>query len=205
MQARVASLAAINATGRLKMLKDMLIPAIGALAMAGAMAQTPSPSPPAAAGAATDSASFIPAQSQDQWVFSRFKGTEVIGPDDAHIGNVNDVLVERSGKIAGLVVGVGGFLGIGEKSVAIDMSAFQVVPADTGGTSSTIGAGGAGGPGGGVAAVTSGNDATAVKLKVSWTKDELKSAPDFQYYRAPPRANPAASPGPGGTPTGAAR
>jgi sporulation protein YlmC with PRC-barrel domain len=184
------------------MLKEILISgAISALAVAGAMAQSPSASPSAPTGAATDSASFIPAQSLDQWVFSKFKGTEVIGPDDAHIGNVNDILFERNGKIAGLVVGVGGFLGIGEKSVAIDMSAFQLVPADTGGTSNTIGSGGAGGPGGGVAAVTSGNDATAVKLKVSWTKDELKSAPDFQYYRAPPRPTTA----PGGTPTGTAR
>jgi len=185
------------------MLKDIImISAIGALAVAGAMAQSPSSSPPpAAATVAGDSASFIPAQNQDQWVFSKFKGTEVIGPDDAHIGNVNDILFERDGRIAGLVVGVGGFLGIGEKSVAIDMSAFQAVPVDTGGSSNTIGAGGAGGPGGGVAAVTGATDATAVKLKVSWTKDELKSAPDFQYFKSPPRQ----TSNPGAAPTGATR
>jgi len=176
------------------MLKEILISgAISALAVAGAIAQSPSPSPSAATGAAADSASFIPAQSLDQWVFSKFKGTDVIGPDDAHIGNVNDILFERNGKIAGLVVGVGGFLGIGEKSVAIDMSAFQAVPADTG---STTGAGGGG------AAMSSNNDPTAAKLKVSWTKDQLKNAPDFQYYKPPARTS---APGPGGSPTGMAR
>ena len=69
---------------------------------------------------------------------------------------------------------VGGFLGIGEKSVAIDMSAFNPVPASTG---STTGAGAA-----------SSEDPTNVKLKVTWTKDQLKNAPDFQYYKPPARA-----------------
>jgi hypothetical protein len=31
--------------------------------------------------------------------------------------------------------------------------------------------------------VSSSNDPTNVKLKVSWTKDQLKDAPDFQYYK----------------------
>ena len=62
----------------------------------------------------------------------------MLGPDNAQVGDVNDMLFDKNGKILGLIVGVGGFLGIGEKSVAIDMSAFQTVPADTG----TVGAGG---------------------------------------------------------------
>ncbi len=65
-------------------------------------------------------------------MFSKFKGTDVLGPDNAKVGDVNDLLFDKNGKIIGMIVGVGGFLGIGEKSVAIDMSAFQVVPASTG-------------------------------------------------------------------------
>ena len=156
------------------MLKKLMISAaISALMVSGALAQA---NPPAASDS---SAKFIAAQSQDQWVFSKFKGTDVLGPDNAHIGNVNDMLFDRHGKILGLVVGVGGFLGIGEKSVAIDMSAFQAVPPETGTT-------GAGGKGTGSAA-SSNNDPTAVKLKVTWTKEQLQSAPDFQYFK-PPRA-----------------
>jgi hypothetical protein len=151
------------------MLKTFMISAaVSALMVSGALAQADKPA---------DSAKFISQQSQDQWVFSKFKGTDVLGPDNAHIGNVNDMLFDKQGKIVGLIVGVGGFLGIGEKNVAIDMSAFQPVPYDTG--SSTSGAGTA----------SRNDDPTMVKLKVSWTKDQLKNAPDFQYYKAPSRTS----------------
>ena len=173
------------------MLKKLMISAaISALMVSGAMAQANPPANPPTAktdAAPVDSAKFIPAQGTDQWVFSKFKGTDVIGPDNAQVGSVNDMLFDKNGKIVGLIVGVGGFLGIGEKSVAIDMSAFQAVPADTG--SATTGAGG------GAGAMSGSNDPTAVKLKVSWTKDQLKNAPDFQYYRPPART------GAGGSPT----
>jgi hypothetical protein len=156
------------------MLKTLMMSAaVSALMVSGALAQAgpPAASPPAKAAAPMDSAKFIGSQGADQWVFSKFKGTDVLGPDDAHIGDVNDLLFDKHGKIVGMIVGVGGFLGIGEKNVAIDMTAFQVAPAD-------------------------GSDPTNVKLKVSWTKDQLKNAPDFQYYKAPSRTSerPGASP-----------
>src|SRR6185369_2543262 len=40
---------------------------------------------------------------------------DVYDPSDNHIGQVKDVLVDKSGKIHSLVIGVGGFLGAGEK------------------------------------------------------------------------------------------
>jgi hypothetical protein len=158
--------------------KLMLSAAVSALMVSGAMAQaTPPASPPPAKSQAApvDGAKFVASQSADQWVFSKFKGTDVLGPDNAHIGDINDLLFDKNGKIIAMIVGVGGFLGIGEKNVAIDLSAFQVVPADTG--SSTTGAGNR--------APNANADPTVVKLKVSWTKDQLMSAPDFQYYKAP--------------------
>jgi len=114
-----------------------------------------------------DAPKFVPAQTADQWVFSKFKGTDVIGPNDETIGGVNDLLFDKSGKISGVIVGVGGFLGLGQKNVAIDMSAFQAMP----GGSSTQAAG------------TGGNDPTNVKLKVALTKEQLQQAPDFQYFK----------------------
>ena len=74
---------------------------------------------------------FIKEQSADQFVFTKFKGTDVLGPDNARVGSVDDLLFDKNGKIVGIVVG--GFLGIGAKNVAIGMSAFDVVPADIGG------------------------------------------------------------------------
>src|SRR5262249_52544320 len=125
------------------MLKTLMISAaISALMVSGALAQADlSPKPPAAPAAKSDAvphdtAKFIAAQGTDQWVFSKFKGTDVLGPDNAHIGNVSDMLFDKNGKILGLIVGVGGFLGIGKKNVAIDMGAFQPVSVDTGSSSS---------------------------------------------------------------------
>lgn len=155
------------------MLKKLMIStAAVALLTGSAMAQSTGAPPdktPAQLNqskAPANSAKFISEQGADHWVFSKFKGTDVLGPNDEHIGDVNDLVFDKAGKIEGVVIGVGGFLGIGSKNVAIDMSAFQVVPA-------------------GSAAGGSSNDPTNVKLKVSWSKDDLEGAPSFQYYKAP--------------------
>ena len=79
------------------------------------------------AAASTSSAKFINSQRQDQFLASKFKGTDVIGTDDKKIGDVSDILFDKDGKIEAYVVGVGGFLGIGAKDVALAPSAFQIV------------------------------------------------------------------------------
>src|SRR5262245_15170631 len=124
---------------RPQMLKTLMISAaVSALMVSGALAQADmSPKPPAATAPKAeaiphDTAKFIAAQSTDQWVFSKFKGTDVLGPDNAHIGNVSDMHVDQNAQILGLVVGVGGLLGIGEKRVAIEMGRLQTVNAGTG-------------------------------------------------------------------------
>ena len=107
----------------------MISAAVSALMASGALAQA---NPPANAPAAeTHSAKFIQAQGTDKFVFSKFKGSDVLGPDNQKVGSVSDILFDKSGKIDGLIIGVGGFLGIGEKNIAIDMSAFQMVPASS--------------------------------------------------------------------------
>ena len=49
----------------------------------------------------------------------------MIGTDDAKIGDVSDVLFDKDKKVVAFIVGVGGFLGIGAKDVAIDPASFQ--------------------------------------------------------------------------------
>jgi len=110
--------------------------------------------------AAKPEAKFVNSQRQDQFLASKFKGTDVIGTDDKKIGDVSDILFDKDGKIEAYVVGVGGFLGIGAKDVALAPSAFQVVPGDK-----------------------SKNESD--KLKLSMTKDELKQAANFEPYKAP--------------------
>src|SRR4051812_11304413 len=76
------------------------------------------PSSSSATPSAT-SAKFVNSQRQDQFLASKFKGTDVIGADDKKIGDVSDILFDKDGKIEAYVVGVGGFLGIGSKDVAL--------------------------------------------------------------------------------------
>lgn len=43
------------------------------------------------------------------------------------IGEINDVIVGWNGEVKGVILGVGGFLGLGEKDVAVDMSSLRRV------------------------------------------------------------------------------
>ena len=113
-----------------------------------------------AASASASSAKFINSQRQDQYLASKFKGTDVIGADDKKIGDVSDILFDKGGKVEAYVVGVGGFLGIGSKEVALAPTAFQVVPGDK-----------------------SKNESD--KLRLSMTKEQLKEAANFEPYKEP--------------------
>jgi hypothetical protein len=123
---------------------------------------TPAPSGSATAPSPSgaSSAKFVNSQKSDQFLASKFRGTDVIGADDVKIGDVSDILFDKDGKIEAYVIGVGGFLGIGAKDVALAPSAFQVVPGDKTKNESD-------------------------KLKISMTKDELKQASNFEPYKAP--------------------
>jgi hypothetical protein len=129
-------------------------PAASAPAPVSPSASTSTPSSPTASTAATGK--FVTKQSPDQFLASKFKGTDVIGADDKKIGDVSDILFDKDKKILAYIVGVGGFLGIGQKDVALDPAAFQTVP---------------------------GSSATDFKLRLSMTKDELKNAPTFEPYK----------------------
>ena len=83
---------------------------------------TPQEQSPAKESAVESEAKSIPSH----------RGIDVLGPDNASVGRVNDLLFDGTGKIIGVVIGVGGFLGIGTKNVAIDMSASNTVPAESG-------------------------------------------------------------------------
>jgi sporulation protein YlmC with PRC-barrel domain len=155
-----------------------LATAIGALMLTGAVAQTPNPSsstttpPPAAQGAGQ--ANFVTSQSRDQWLASKFKGTDVVGTDNSKIGDVSDVLFDKNGKVEAYVISIGGFLGVGSKEVALAPNSFTVVPGTRGG---------------------------ADQLKLSMTKDELKQAQNFTPYSPPA---PTTGMGSGSSPLGGA-
>jgi hypothetical protein len=149
-----------------KMIRLVTIAAVGGLMMSTVLAQTQSPSSPPATkpadqntGMTTDSStldvkpSVIPEQKPDQWLASKFKGTDVIGQNNEKIGDIDDILFDQKGTIVAYVVGVGGFLGLGSKDVALAPAAFHVE-----------------------------KNRNEYKLKLSMTKDELKQAAEFKRY-----------------------
>ena len=147
---------------------------------------------------------FITEQQGTQWRASKLIGLDVYGADNQKIGDVNDVLVDRQGNADAVVVGVGGFLGIGEKNVALPFSAFEWQMDDTRRTASagTAGSGTAGStptttattaPAGSPAA-TAGTSAPAGSARsaasdrgypdhavLRMSKADLEGAPTFRY------------------------
>ncbi len=51
------------------------------------------------------------------------------GDDAEEIGNITDIIFNEQGQITAVVIGVGGFLGIGEKSVAVPFETLEFVVA----------------------------------------------------------------------------
>jgi sporulation protein YlmC with PRC-barrel domain len=147
--------------------KLMLGAALSALMLSAAFAQmpqSPGATPPAATKAdqaqpgTAGAANFVMSQKPDQFLASKFKGTDVIGDDGKKIGDVSDILFDKGGKIEAYVVSVGGFLGMGAKEVAIAPTSFTVEPGTSG---------------------------KSDKLKLSMKQDELKQAQNFQPYQPP--------------------
>ncbi len=80
-------------------------------------------------------------------------GGSVYSPADESVGDVNDLVIKPTGEIEAVVVGVGGFIGIGEKDVAIALNRFTMEPTE---------------------------DFANTKLVLNATKEELQAAPAFK-------------------------
>ena len=71
------------------------------------------------------SGSFMTKIDPHQMLASELIGTKVISANNESIGDINDVIVDRNGQAVAAVVGVGGFLGIGEKDVAVPFKSLE--------------------------------------------------------------------------------
>lgn len=74
---------------------------------------------------------FVTVPATGAWRVSDLEGKSVYGTDGESIGDISDVLVSQDGSVNAVIIGVGGFLGIGEKDVAVNMSALQLGPGAT--------------------------------------------------------------------------
>jgi sporulation protein YlmC with PRC-barrel domain len=75
-----------------------------------------------AATTATDSSSY-----QGNWRTSKVVGLNVYNDNNESLGSINDLLMDKSGNIKAVVIGVGGFLGVGEHLVAVPLDKIKFV------------------------------------------------------------------------------
>ncbi|KQS96203.1 MULTISPECIES: PRC-barrel domain-containing protein [unclassified Rhizobium] len=107
----------------------------------------------AAEAAPASGSGYLTEQAEDQIAASTYIGQSVYNASDESIGEINDVIFTKDGSVEAAVIGVGGFLGIGEKNVAVPLDTITV------------------------ATVPNSDD---LKLTTQETADTLKAAPEFK-------------------------
>jgi sporulation protein YlmC with PRC-barrel domain len=170
--------------------------ATAAFAQSPSTTATPATTAPAAAPVAASDATF-----SGNWRTSKVVGLNVYNEANESLGSINDLLTDKQGNIKAVVIGVGGFLGVGERLIAIPYDKVKFVnepmqasTAASGGsagmaksTSSTTATGTTTG-----AAATGGSATSATPAKANpWypdhavisgaSKDQLKAMPEFKY------------------------
>ena len=122
----------------------------------------------------------------EEWRSSKLIGLNVYNDQNEKLGDISEILLDKSGKVDGVVIGVGGFLGVGKHDIKVEMSKLKFVdePVRTSSTSTT-----------GTATTGSANRpataTTSATAKNKWypdhavlsgaTKDSLKGMPEFKY------------------------
>jgi sporulation protein YlmC with PRC-barrel domain len=155
-------------------------------------ATTPSTTSPSAAPVAASDSSY-----KGNWRASKVVGLNVYNDKNESLGSINDLLTDQSGNIKAVVIGVGGFLGVGEHLVAVpfDKVKFSNTPVVT--TSASTGTGGSAGGMNSASTTTpstgmttgSAPSATASKPNpwypdhavLNANTDELKAMTEFKY------------------------
>jgi sporulation protein YlmC with PRC-barrel domain len=127
-------------------MKAFIAAAALAVVIAPAFAQQPAPAPTTAGPAriCTD----MPAET----TVNNFYKQSVYDPSDNKIGDVEDVLIDTDGHVSAMIIAVGGFLGVGEKDVAVPYSSIRASKKNN-----------------------------KWYLVLNTTKDALKTAPGFTY------------------------
>lgn len=131
--------------------------------------------------------SSSPSSFQGNWRASKLVGLSVYNEKNESVGSINDMLTDKNGKIVAVVIGVGGFLGVGEHLVAVpfDKVKFSTEPVAYTGAANAPPAK----PAGSTTTTGAATTAPASKPNPWWpdhvifnaTKEELKAMPEFKY------------------------
>lgn len=120
--------------------------AVSALAMAAAFAAIAPMTPAYAADAE---------QTADEYRTSKLVGSTVYNEANENIGSIEDIVLKADGAMDEVVLSVGGFLGIGEKFVAVPFGDLQIT-----------------------------RDGSSIKVVTKGTKDSLKALPDYKFHKS---------------------
>jgi hypothetical protein len=97
----------------------LVIAAAAAFAAAPALAQKTAAKKSAPPPPAAPTLHYIGKDTPDLWRTTEIRGVDVYNDHDEKIGSVDDVLLDQHGNVKVVVIGVGGFLGIGEHNIAV--------------------------------------------------------------------------------------
>jgi predicted outer membrane protein/sporulation protein YlmC with PRC-barrel domain len=147
---------------------------------------------------------FMTQEQPGHWRASGLEGLNVYNSNDEKIGDISELIVDNSGKIQAVVIGVGGFLGMGERDVAIPFDQIKFVnePRTNAAGTNTGTVGTTPNPSATVGSAPSNTTATPTNptapaapagritgravpnhAMLNMTKDQLKAAPEFKYTR----------------------
>jgi sporulation protein YlmC with PRC-barrel domain len=161
---------------------------------APAYAQTAQPAD-RAAPAATTAGSQEKMALKGNWRASKLMGLDVYNEANEKLGDVNELILDKNGKVSAVVIGVGGFLGMGEHDIAVSMDKLKFVeeavrtsstaPAtttrDTATTTRETTTGAATTTTTTTARSADANDWVPDHAVMSGTKEQLKAMPQFKY------------------------
>lgn len=206
--------------------KNRLILTVASIALGGlcladaAMAQAPSTSPPATSppsttapstrspttGGATQSvnpSSFMTEMRPGMWRATKLDGLDVYNDNNEKVGDINELLLDSSGKVQAVIIGVGGFLGMGERYVAVPFEqirwsnesvrsarAGSTSTSPSGSSSSATAPSGTSDRSDVTGSTRSGSSTSSGDVStrgypdhalLNMTKEQLRSAPEFKY------------------------
>jgi sporulation protein YlmC with PRC-barrel domain len=147
-----------------------------------------------------DSTTSATTHKEGEWRASKVVHVDVYNEANEKIGDINDVILDRSGKVANVILGVGGVLGLGERYVAVAFDKLKWVDQPVTSTTASTTSAPANAPATSsvpdgttrttTGAATTTTTTTTTSASTRWypdhavynaTKDELKAMPEFKY------------------------
>lgn len=106
----------------------------------------------------SESAGAIQQQTANQVLAENIIGMEVYGIQDNQVAKVDDIVLDKDGKVDGVLLSVGGFLGLGDKLVAVPWQQLEIVQGH--------------------------NPGDKERIRIAMSEDQLKAAPSFKSREA---------------------